>query len=92
MPNLTDEQIVRRIAKFMGWDGIAWHAISGLPGFHGTDLQTGKHNQRIPPWTTSYDAIAPVYEKIGRELCGPWFKFKPRDHAEAIAVALGGEE
>ena len=102
MPSLTDEQIVRRIAKFMGWSHVNnsyAEATTSYPcRWHGTlDEVT---SQWLPDWLASYDAIAEVWRKTDMAqriiACETkdienWWDATPREHAEAIAVALGGE-
>lgn len=105
MQRLTDEQIVLRIAKAMGWrdDGGMVLRSPNSDGFlNWTEFR----------YLTSYDAIADVWRKLlngnpnvyceceNCALChahdglpdGYWFMSSPREHAEAIALALGGEE
>lgn len=98
MPKLTDKQIVRRIAKFMfARDEPVRLDVCNRWCFK-SDMTP------LPDWLTSYDALAPVWRKMYEsDICmqhdaergrvfRDWFLESPRDLAEAIAIALGGDE
>lgn len=91
MPKLTDEQIVRRIAEFMGWreeNGLWYSPLSVTPC-------------NRPDWLNSYDAIAEVWQKTDMAqriiACETkdienWWDATPHEHAEAIAIAVGEKQ
>lgn len=66
---MTDEQVVRTLAEFMG----VWPAdATGEPFSYGSGTWavavplTGTHNiaRHLPAYLTSYDALAPVWRKV----------------------------
>ena len=49
--------------------------------------------EKAPPdpldnYLADFNPLYRVYRKFDRELCGPWFKFTPREHALALATAI----
>ena len=97
---MTDEQVVRTLAEFMGYVRCGNGALAlwredgcGRPNSY---VREGN----LPPYLTSYDALAPVwrrFKEVDRDRyanclggCGfhPWFEGSPRDHAHALCKAI----
>ena len=98
---MTDEQIVRTLAEFMDLSGPrdeGWKIVKMVTGqIVAVDTSDGYVCQ-IPNYLTSYDALAPVWERIddmtydsaiSRMAAGfYWYDHPPRQHAEALAAAI----
>lgn len=101
---MTDEQIVKTLAEFMGYERVR----ELMPGTRFSEWigakvgrQFDSEDVTLPDWLTSYDAIAEVWQKsddmlyesathyLQNGICfDDWYSRTPRQHAEALAMAI----
>ena len=63
---MTDEQVVRTLAEFMGWRECHCRVVGHWKAPDGNYYS----EDGFPSYLTSYDALAPVWRKIGLESGG----------------------